>query len=94
MSLHDVPVDGFWSLAIYNQAGFFEANPYDRFNINSITARPGDDGTVTIDLAPTDDGYMNHLYVMDGWNYALRLYRPRRAVLDGTWAPPGPEPVR
>lgn len=30
---------------------------------------------------------------MDGWNYALRFYRPRAAVLDGTWKAPAPAPV-
>ena len=30
---------------------------------------------------------------MDGWNYAIRLYRPRPEVLDGSWVPPVPEPV-
>ena len=93
MTLADVPVDGFWSVSIYNRDGYFEANPHDRYNINSVTARPGSDGTFTIDLAPTDDGYANHLCVMDGWNYALRLYRPRDSVLDGSWTPPEPEPV-
>lgn len=45
------------------------------------------------DLAPTPDGFANHLFVMGGWNYALRFYRPRPAILDGTWPVPRPEPV-
>jgi hypothetical protein len=94
MTLRDVPVDAFWSVAIYNRDGFFEPNRYDSYNANSVTARPGADGSVTVDFAPVDDGYDNHLYVMDGWNYALRLYRPHPAVLDGTWTPPGPTLVQ
>ena len=39
------------------------------------------------------EGLTNHLYIMDGWNYSLRLYRPRPEILDGTWTPPIPEPV-
>lgn len=93
MTLRDVPVDGFWSLSIYNRDGYFEPNPYGRHNTNNVTAQASDDGSVTIDLAPTDDGYQNHLYVDDGWNYALRLYRPRPSVLDGTWTPPEPQPA-
>lgn len=27
---------------------------------------------------------------MDGWNYAVRLYRPRKEILDGTWPVPVP----
>jgi hypothetical protein len=30
---------------------------------------------------------------MDGWNYLIRLYQPRKAILDGTWKFPVPKPV-
>jgi hypothetical protein len=30
---------------------------------------------------------------MEGWNYLIRLYRPRPEVLDGTWTFPGATPV-
>ncbi len=30
---------------------------------------------------------------MDGWNYAIRMYRPRPEVLDGRWLPPVPQPA-
>jgi hypothetical protein len=26
--------------------------------------------------------------VAEGWNYLLRLYRPRQEILDGTWKAP------
>jgi hypothetical protein len=90
MAFRDVPVDAFWSLAIYNRDGYFEANPYDSFGINSLTARAGPDGTVTLNLSPEDDALSNHVYVMDGWNYALRLYKPHQSVLDRSWSPPIP----
>jgi hypothetical protein len=48
---------------------------------------------VTIDLAPTDRGYRNHLYVMDGRNDAIRMFRPSPEALDGSWSPPTPRPV-
>ena len=88
LALRDIPVDGFWSVTVYNTDGFLEPNEYGSFSVNSVTARPDDDGTVTIDLAPTPDDFLNHLYVMDGWNYTLRLYRPRPEILDGRWNPP------
>lgn len=93
LTLREVPVDAFWSATVYNAEGYFEANPFDSYNVNSVTARPDPDGTVTVDLAPTPDGFANHLFVMDGWNYALRFYRPRPAIVDGTWPVPEPEPV-
>jgi hypothetical protein len=89
-----VPVDAFWSITVYNRDGYFEANPSGRYSFNGVTATADDDGAVTIDLDTADHGYTNHLPVMDGWNYAIRLYRPRPEVLDGSWVPPVPQPVR
>lgn len=93
MTVSDVPVDGFWSISIYNQDGFFEENPYDSYNLNSLTATPNEDGSFTINMAPNGEGLTNHLYVMDGWNHTFRCYLPHQAVKDGTWTPPAPELV-
>ncbi len=90
-TLKDVPVDAFWSVSVYNRDGFFEENPYDTYSANNVTSVPNDDGTVILNLAPDGEGLTNHLYIMDGWNYALRLYRPRPEVLDRTWTPPTPQ---
>jgi hypothetical protein len=92
-TITDVPVDAFWSVTIYNSDGFLEANPDDAYSVNNLTAEKGEDGSVTLNLAPSNDGFPNYLYIPNGWNYALRLYRPRPAVLDGTWTPPIPEAV-
>jgi hypothetical protein len=87
----DVPVDGFWSVTIYNREGYLEPNPFDSYNLNGVTSVAEDDGTVVLNLSPDADGLKNHLYVMDGWNYALRLYRPHPEVVDKTWSPPIPQ---
>jgi hypothetical protein len=89
----DVPVDAFWSLTVYNRDGYLEPNPYDSFSRNSATSRAEAEGSVVVNLASEPDGLTNHLYVMDGWNYVIRLYKPRQAVLDKTWTPPSPKPV-
>jgi hypothetical protein len=31
---------------------------------------------------------------MPGWNYTVRLYRPRQEILDGTWKFPEAQPVK
>lgn len=92
-TLKDVPVDAFWSVTIYNRSGYLEANPYESYSLNSITADKDADGSVTLHLSPEGDGLTNHLYVMNGWNYALRLYRPRPEVINKSWTPPTPYPA-
>ena len=92
MTIKDVPFDGFWSVAIYNRDGFFEENEYDSYGANNLTAVADEDGTVTLNLSPDGEGLTNHIHVMDGWNYAFRVYRPRPEVVDGTWT--APKPVR
>jgi len=89
----DVPVDAFWSISVYNRDGYFEPNEYDSYSVNSVTATRDDDGLATVVFGPEPDGAANYLHVADGWNYVVRLYRPRHEVLDGTWVFPEPEPL-
>ena len=35
----------------------------------------------------------NCLPITKGWNYIVRLYRPRQAILDGKWKFPEAQPV-
>ena len=39
LNVKDVPVDGFWSVSLYNAEGYFEKNPYDAYSLNNITAQ-------------------------------------------------------
>ncbi len=93
LQVADVPVDGFWSLSVYNRDGYFDPNPYDSYSVNSVTATPDPDGSVTVRFGPEPDGSPNFLFVKDGWNYVARMYRPRPAILDGSWVFPEPAPV-
>jgi hypothetical protein len=93
LTVRDVPVDGFWSISLYNAAGFFEANDHGAYSVNNITATPNDDGSVTVQFGGCGAGQPNCLAIMDGWNYTIRLYRPRPEVLDGSWTFPAIEPA-
>ena len=93
LTVRDVPVDGFWSISVYNAEGYFEPNDRGAYSVNNITATPNDDGSVTVHFGGCDDDRPNCLPITDGWNYTVRLYRPRPEVLDGSWAFPIIEPA-
>lgn len=93
LTFKDVPVDGFWSISVYNQAGFFVKNAKDAYTLNNVTAKPNADGSTTIHFGG-DEKAINHLPIMPGWNYLVRLYRPRKEILDGTWKFPAAQPVK
>lgn len=84
----DVPVDAFWSLSLYNASGFFEQNALDAYSVNSVDGARNEDGSVTIHLGGCEDGRVNCLPIMEGWNYTIRLYQPSPEVVDGTWVFP------
>ncbi|GAB3016909.1 DUF1214 domain-containing protein [Mycobacterium bourgelatii] len=86
----DVPVEAFWSVSVYNAKGFFEPNAKGLYSVNSVTGQPNDDGSITVHLVASADGDLppNAIVTPEGWNYVIRLYRPKGEILDGTWTPP------
>lgn len=84
----DVPVDGFWSISVYNADGFFEPNDRGAYTINNITGVRDDDGAITVRFGDHPDGVPNVIPIPEGWNYLVRLYRPRAELLDGSWTFP------
>jgi hypothetical protein len=80
-----VPVDGFWSISLYNSEGYYEKNQYNAYSLNSITAKRGDDGSIAVQFGGCDGKIPNCLPIMKNWNYMVRLYRPRTEILSGKW---------
>jgi hypothetical protein len=93
LTVKDVPVDGFWSVTVYNAKGFMEKNDRNAYSFNNVTARRDKDGSITIHFGG-DPGNPNYLPVVKGWNYMVRLYQPRKELLDGRWTFPDAKPVR
>jgi hypothetical protein len=89
----DVPVDGFWSISVYDAEGHFRKNDLNAYTLNSITAKKNADGSVTVQFGGCDGKAANCLPICPGWNYMVRLYRPRKEILDGTWKFPEANPV-
>lgn len=93
LTLKDVPVDGFWSISLYNAQGFFQKNELNAYSLNSLGAKPEPDGSVVIRFGGCTGSTANCLPIMAGWNYTMRLYRPRAEVVSGRWLPPQAQPT-
>lgn len=85
LNVKDVPVDGFWSISLYNGNGYFQKNDLNSYSLNNITAKKSEDGSVAIQFGGCDGKISNCLPIMNGWNYTVRLYRPRQEILNGKW---------
>ena len=89
----NVPVEGFWSISLYNAEGYFQKNDLDAYSLNNITSKKSPDGSVTIQFGGCDGKIPNCLPIMKGWNYGVRLYRARPEVLSGKWKFPEAQPA-
>jgi hypothetical protein len=88
------PVNAFWSLTMYNDAGFFIANPLNRYAVRGETLRKNPNGSVDIYIQrqnPGPERESNWLPSPNAgeFNLMLRLYWPDTKILDGSWNPPG-----
>ncbi|WP_040638856.1 DUF1254 domain-containing protein [Microvirga lotononidis] len=93
------PVEGFWSLTMYDGAYFFVPNPINRYSISArqdLKANP--DGSVDLYIqkdSPGADKESNWLPAPAGkFILMLRMYWPNESnpsIIDGTWTIP---PVR
>lgn len=86
--VRDVPVDGFWSVSVYDKNGYYQPNDLNAYSFNNVTAKKADDGSVAIQFGGCAADIPNCLPITEGWNYMVRLYRPQAAILDGSWTFP------
>lgn len=93
LSVKDVPVDGFWSVSLYNAQGYFEKNTANAYTLNNLTAKKSADGSIVIQFGDCSANTANCLPTMKGWNYTVRLYRPKAQILSGAWTFPQATPT-
>ncbi len=93
LHVRDVPVDGFWSISVYNGNGHFVPNPQGAYSLNNLTAKKNTDGSVTVQFGDCARKAPNCLPIMPGWTYTVRLYKPREEILKGQWQFPEAQPV-
>ncbi|MBK7325885.1 MAG: DUF1214 domain-containing protein [Propionivibrio sp.] len=94
LTVKDVPVSGFWSISLYNEKGYFQKNNLNAYSLNNLTAKPNSDGSYTLRFGGCTAATENCLPIMKGWNYAVRMYEPGKAIVDGSWKFPGPPKPR
>lgn len=93
LNVKDVPIDGFWSVIVYDEKGYIPKNDRDVYSFNNLTATKDADGSVTIQFGGGENDAPNVIPIVPGWSYTVRLYRPHAEILDGTWKFPEAVPV-
>jgi len=96
------PVNGFWSLTMYDGNYFFVANPLNRFTLGSRSKfKENADGSVDLYIQNEDPGpdrQANWLPAPKGkFILMLRLYWPKEnppSILDGSWKIPAVLPAK
>jgi len=89
------PVDGFWSLTLYNEHHFFVPNDIGRYSLGTKnkTLKYAPDGSLTLYVqadTPAEAQRSNWLPAPKGADFSLyvRAYAGKAAILDGSWTPP------
>src|SRR5216683_741577 len=90
------PVDAFWSITLYDPDGYPARHAIDRHALGDrdpLRYEPDGSLEILIQARPPDPARQtNWLPAPAGpFNLTMRLYAPRRSVLEGRWAPPAVE---
>ncbi|ALM52030.1 DUF1254 domain-containing protein [Halomonas huangheensis] len=91
------PVNGFWSMTMYDEAHFFADNDLGRYSLGTKNTdlQMNDDGSLTIHVGATkpEDAPESNWLPAPEENFSLyiRAYWGKDAILDGSWQPPAIE---
>ena len=87
------PTNAFWSVTLYDSAGYQVGNPLDRFAVSSwMPFKYNADGSLDLyfqNESPGKDKEANCLPAPKGpFNLTMRIYAPKSEALTGKWNPP------
>jgi hypothetical protein len=89
------PAEAFWSITLYDMDGYLVENPLKRYAVGDRSnLKPNPDGSLTIYIqgeSPGGEKEANWLPAPKSgpFKLAMRLYVPKKKVVDGSWVPPG-----
>jgi hypothetical protein len=85
--------NAFWSITLYGNDGYMKN---ENNIVNSSNVKLNDDGTFTVYYGSKElcGDVPNRLDVSEGWNFAMRIYRPGPSILAGNYTIPEVEPIK
>jgi hypothetical protein len=93
------PVEGFWSLTVYNKEHLFEPNALNRFSLGtkSKSMKKNADGSLTLYFQHESPGAENETNWVptpaDEFSLYIRAYWPKVEILNGLWVPPAAQKI-
>ena len=95
------PVNGFWSLTLYNSEHFFAPNEINKYSLGTKNQdlKYNKDGSLTLyvqSAKPSKDKESNWLPSPKNGDFSLylRAYWPKPEISDGKWTPPAVTKVK
>ena len=88
------PVNGFWSMTLYNSEHFFNPNTLKRYSLGTKnkTLKNNDDGSLILYVgskSPGTDKESNWVPAPNGeFSLYIRAYWGKDRIIDGSWKPP------
>ncbi|PZM14087.1 DUF1254 domain-containing protein [Rhizobium tubonense] len=95
------PVNGFWSLTLYNEHHFFNPNELKRYSLGTKNKnlRYNADGSLTIYVQPASPGKDKEANWLPSplnsdFSLYVRAYWPKSETTEGSWTPPAVAPAQ
>jgi hypothetical protein len=94
------PVNGFWSLTLYNDKHLFHPNPLKRYSLGTKNANlaKNPDGSLTLYVGASSPGAAKETNWLPApharFSLYIRAYWGKEPILDGSWKPPVIKKVR